>query len=95
MIVLREGYQQRDDVAPSKKLSKIWHTIGWVKRVLVFVLLYLLNANWILLTIAGVSMWILYNIACNIGRKQKWYYVGKSGIDGIIRRILPFIKFDR
>ncbi len=95
MIILREGFQQRDNIAHTKKLSKIWHAIGFAMRALVFVLLYLMGTGWLLLVVAGVLMWIVYNIACNIGRKQKWYYVSKSGIDGIIRKILPFIKFDR
>lgn len=95
MIILREGFQQRDNIAHTKKLSKTWHAMGFVMRALVFVLLYLRGVGWVLLVVAGLSMWMVYNITCNIGRKQKWYYVGKSGIDGVIRKVLPFINFDK
>lgn len=95
MIILREGFQQRDRVKPSPKTSAIWHGLGWVIRFDLLLLLYVLQVNIWLLIVATILMWPVYNIACSIGRKQKWYYVDTKGIDGIIRKLLPFIKFDK
>ncbi len=95
MLILREGFQQRDSIIPNKKIKAIWHGLGWVIRFNLLFLLYILKIDIWFLILAIILMWPVYNIACNIGRKQKWYYVGKNGIDGIIRKILPFIKFDK
>jgi hypothetical protein len=43
----------------------------------------------------GLLLSVGYNISCNIGLKKKWYYVSNTGIDGIIRKLLPFINFDK
>jgi hypothetical protein len=95
LIVIREGFQQRDRVDPNQSISALWHSYGFVIRFLVFGLLYRDGASWLTLTSSVILMWPLYNLACNIGGKKKWYYVSKKGIDLIIRKILFFVNFDK
>lgn len=95
LITVREGFQQRDRVEPENGYSKAWHWFGFLMRFLVFALVFRLGQSWIYNSIAIVILWPLYNIACNIGMKQKWYYLSNKGIDGFIRKCLPFINFDK
>ena len=94
LIVVREGFQQRDRVDPNQSISALWHSYGFIMRFLVFGLLYRTGADWIVLTASVVLMWPLYNVSCNLGGKKKWYYVSDRGIDLIIRKILFFVNFD-
>lgn len=94
LITLREGFQQADSLKHSEHLSKIWHILGFLIRSLLFTLFYIIGTHWLILATSVLIMWPLYNIACNIGRKQKWYYLSNSGIDKILRKIFFFIKFD-
>lgn len=95
LITLREGLQQRDRVAHSKLMSDLWHGVGFIMRVAVFVLLYMITKDYLILSIAAFIMFVLYSIACSIGSKQKWYYVSNRGIDKIIRKLFFFINFDK
>ena len=95
LITLREGLQQRDRVAHTKFMSDLWHGVGLVMRIAVFVLLYMLTKDWIMLSIAAFVMFVLYSISCSIGSKQKWYYVSNRGIDRIIRKLFFFVNFDK
>lgn len=95
LIIFREGFQLADKIKPSKKLSSIWHGVGFTIRGLIFTWLYLIKVEWYILTASIILMWPIYNIACSIGLGHKWYYVSKNGFDGIIRKIFPFINFDK
>jgi len=95
LITIREGLQQRDRVQHTKLMSDLWHGVGLVMRIVVFVLLYMLTKDWIMLSIAAFVMFVLYSISCSIGSKQKWYYVSNRGIDGVIRKLFFFINFDK
>jgi len=95
LIVFREGFQQADWKKPNPSYSDIWHLLGWVMRFIVFGILFRAGANWIVLSVSVVMMWPIYNIAINIGRGNKWYYVSKKGIDGVIRKVLFWVNFDK
>lgn len=95
LITAREGYQQRDRVEPKQKYSKIWHQLGFFIRFLLTGITFVLTLNWYLTSLMVIIFWPLYNIACNIGAKKKWYYLSDKGIDGMIRKLLPFVKFDK
>lgn len=95
LIVFREGYQQADNVRHSKRLSAIWHGLGFLMRLFVFALIYLSGANVYLLIAAGLLMWPVYNIACNISRGQHWFYLSNHGIDKLIKKVLFFVKFPK
>jgi hypothetical protein len=94
LITIREGFQQRDILVPDPAVSFAWHLYGWMIRFFVFSLLFRLGATFWMLVLSVFIMWPLYNIACNIGRKNKWYYLSDKGLDGIIRKMLPFINFN-
>lgn len=93
LIVCREAYQQADWKKHNPSYSDIWHVLGWLMRFITFGLLYRAGANWIILSVSIVLLWPVYNIAINIGRGNKWYYLSDKGIDGILRKILFFVKF--
>ena len=93
LIIAREGFQQADWKKYNPAYSDIWHILGWVMRFIAFGMLYRTGANWILLFISVLLMWPIYNIVINIGRGNKWYYLSDKGIDGILRKILFFVKF--
>jgi len=93
LITLREGLQQRDRVAHSKQMSKLWHGVGFVIRMLLITVVYLLTFNLILTVVTGLILTVFYSIACAIGSKQKWYYLSDSGIDKLLKKLLFFIKF--
>jgi VIT1/CCC1 family predicted Fe2+/Mn2+ transporter len=93
LISLREGLQQRDRVSPSKLMSKLWHGVGFVLRMLLIVFVYFLTHDILLTLIITFILSILYSISCAIGSKQKWYYLSNSGIDKILRKLLFFIKY--
>jgi len=94
LIVIREGFQQADWKKHNPAYSDIWHLLGWVMRFIAFALLYRFGASWITLIISVVIMWPVYNIACNIGRGNKWYYLSKKGIDLLLRKVFFFVNFD-
>ena len=95
LLAVREGFSLRDRIDPGKGYSKAWHWFGFLIRLLLTVIMFQASFDWLLTGIVIVILWPVYNIACNIGLKQKWYYKSKSGIDGVIRKMLPFIKFDK
>ncbi len=95
LIVLREGYQQADSKEPSEQLSKIWHTLGGFMRAFIVVLFYLLNAHLYILIAIVFLLWPVYNIACNLGRKQHPLYLSDRGIDKLIKKVLFFVKFPK
>jgi len=95
LIVIREGFQQRDRVEPNPSMSTLWHTYGWVMRFLVFGLLYRSDATLLTLIASVVIMFPLYNISCNIGAKKKWYYLSNKGIDLLLRKVFFWVNFDK
>jgi NhaP-type Na+/H+ or K+/H+ antiporter len=95
LITIREGLQQRDRVEHTKLMSNLWHGVGLIMRVAVFVLLYLITNDVVILTITGVILFVLYSISCSIGSKQKWYYVSNRGIDKLIRKLFFFVNFNK
>lgn len=95
LITLREGFQQADWFKHNPSYSTIWHTLGLLMRFMVFGLLYREGANTIELIISVVIMWPMYNIACNIGRNKKWYYLSNKGVDLLLRKLFFFINFDK
>jgi hypothetical protein len=78
LITLREGFKFRDEVYPSKTMSFVWHLVGGFTRFFIFCVLYRLGANVFTLIVSVIIMWPLYDIACNIGLKKKWNYVGNT-----------------
>lgn len=94
LIPLREGYQQRDRVEPSKYTSNIWHGLGLIMRLILILFIYITTKNLIYTTATLFMLTVVYSIACAIGSKQKWYYLSNRGIDKILRRLLFWIDFN-
>ena len=94
-LIAREGFQQRDRVDPSNPVSKTWHAFGWFMRLLITGVAYQSTGSYLYVLLFVVLFWPVYNISCNIGAKRKWYYVSKSGIDGLIRKMFYKINFDQ
>jgi hypothetical protein len=78
LITIREGFKFRDQIYPSKTMSFIWHTFGWLTRFFLFGVLFRLGASTFTLIVSVIIMWPLYDIACNLGLKKKWNYVGNT-----------------
>ena len=95
LLAVREGFSLRDRIDPGKGYSKAWHWFGFLIRLLLAGIMFQATFNWWLTGIVVVIIWPVYNIACNIGLKKKWYYLSNKGIDGVIRKLLPFIRFDK
>lgn len=79
--------------------SKLSHQMGLFLRIGLFFILGLdakhTEVMLILLLLYVIIAWPMFNITINIFRKMKWYYVGTGGIDGLIRKVLFFINFDK
>ena len=91
-LILREGFQQRDWKYPNASVNKWWHIYGWFMRLMIVGILYNSTKSWFQTIVAILLLWVVYNISCALGRKEKWYYLGSSGIDGIIRKVGVVIK---
>ena len=87
LVTIREGLQQRDRVQPGKGVSKLWHFTGFLIRLSIFAVMVFLRAPVFLLLITALVIWPLYNIACNLGARQPWYYLSDKGTDGVIKRL--------
>ena len=75
--------------------SNLWHGVAAIIHVIIILLCAYLYKWWGLAVGLFVN-WILYNIIIAKFLRQKWYYVGTtSRVDRIIRKLLPFINFDR
>lgn len=95
MLVLREAFQQADFKKHNPAYSDIWHILGFMMRFIIFGVLFQVGAKTWVLALSVLLMWPAYNVAINIGRGNKWYYVSKRGIDGIIRKVFFFVNFDK
>jgi len=88
LIVIREGFQQRDRVDPGKGYSKAWHWFGFIMRLLLAGAIYQTSQSWTLTIITIAFLWVGYNMSCNIGAKKPLFYLSDKGIDGAIKRFL-------
>ena len=100
-ILFREGFNMRERITPDVDYAEGWHKIGWWLRAMVFIIVQLITKEigvreQIIYGLATlITLWPLYNLACNIGLRRKWYYVGKKGIDWVIRKIFYKVNFDK
>lgn len=102
-FLIKEGAERAYDKqvkSPKNKLSKLYHIMSLFVRLGLFLTLGyftkdLTEYKLLLLASFVIIAWPMYNITINIFRKDKWYYVGKGGIDGVIRKLLPLINFDK
>ena len=46
LIIVREGFQQRDRVDPNKGYSKAWHWFGFLLRLLFAGVMFQLTFSW-------------------------------------------------
>lgn len=99
MLAIREGMLQKYiyrkmKPAEKRKLSKQWHAVGGIARVLLIALTVV--AGWSWLAAAAVAGSLLYNVAINLYKGHKWWYVGTVALtDRIIRKLFFFINFDK
>lgn len=94
-VIVREGFQQRDRVAPSDNASLSWHWFGLLIRLLIVGLMFQYTYNWYLTGLIAFILSVVYTVSCNVGSKNKLYYLSNRGIDKLIRKILFFINFDK
>jgi hypothetical protein len=84
-----------EQYANATRLSWVWHGIGFVFHFLL-VVLFAFVGGWLWAVIGFFLNWIGHNIIIAVIMGQKWYYVGKTAwFDKMIRKLLPFIKFDK
>lgn len=93
-LIAREGFQMRDKKEPNQGYSTAWHAMGWFMRLFIVGIIFQLTWSIPLTIVMALLLTVGYNISCNIGLKQKWYYVSNKGIDKIIRKVFFFINFD-
>jgi len=75
--------------------SKYWHTIAFIVKLPLVAVAYI-ESGLIAALVVTFICWIPYNIVIALMMGQKWYYVGKTAwTDKLIRKLLPFINFDR
>lgn len=104
-FLIKEGaeraYDKFQNLQIKIDMSTLYHIMSLVIRVFLFFIIGLetqelaLGLKLFWLGSFALIAWPIYNITINIFRKDKWYYVGKSGIDGLIRKIFFFINFDK
>jgi len=79
----------------AERLSFAWHGVGLVMHVLLVALIAFIG-GWFWAIVAFLLNWLGHNIIIAMIMGQKWFYVGKTAwTDKLIRRILPFINFDK
>lgn len=94
-LIVREGFQMRDKTEPENGYSRAWHWFGFLMRLMVAGIMFQISGSWLLTGLIAFILWPVYNIACNIGLKKKWYYLSNSGIDLILRKVFFFVNFDK
>lgn len=103
-FLIKEGAERAYDKevkSPKNKLSKLYHIMSFFVRVGLFLTLGIVtkdfetNIKLLLLSSFAFISWTGYNIVINLFRKDKWYYVGTSGVDLVIRKVFFFINFDK
>lgn len=102
-FLVKEGAERafdKFDKSPTNPLSKLYHIMSFFVRLGLFFILGLATKQMpdfdkiMLLVLFAFIAWPGYNITINLFRKDKWYYVGRGGIDMIIRKIFFFVDFD-
>jgi len=84
-----------EQYAKSKRLSWVWHKIGFIIHFLL-VVLFAFVGGWIWMLVGFFLNWIGHNIIIALMMGQKWYFVGTTAdTDKLIRKLFPFINFDR
>jgi hypothetical protein len=79
----------------AERLSFAWHGVGLVMHVLLVALIAFIG-GWLWAVMGFFLNWIGHNIIIAVIMGQKWYYVGKTAwFDKMIRKLLPFINFDK
>jgi hypothetical protein len=104
-FMLKEGAERLSDKIENAYITgnQSWlsHRAGWAIRFFLLAIIGVVGHHlktstyWELISLYMLLAWPGFNITINIFRKSKWYYVGKNGIDGLIRKCLPFINFDQ
>lgn len=99
LIALREGMVLSNWQTGKQKYLQTWHRAGWAIRFCLISAVAMLTKHtgfmWYFVAGSVVVAWPVYNIIINLFTGKKWYYLSNKGIDGIIRKCLPFIKFDK
>jgi hypothetical protein len=76
--------------------SKWWHRGMLAIRAFIVLMMWVVLYDY---TITGIVLFataIEYNITINLINKLKWYYVGTTAAtDKLIRKLLPFVKWEK
>jgi len=75
----------------TNKYSREWHIVGWIIRMLLVTIFFLISGIWWAIVVGFIS-WIPYNIIISLIVWKKWWYLSDSGIDKIFKSILQWIK---
>jgi len=78
-----------------KRLSWVWHGVGAIFH-FILIMMFAFVGGWIWMLVGLFLNWIGHNIIIALIMGQKWYYVGTTAwFDKQIRKLLPFINFDK
>jgi len=86
-LVIKWGLCQ--DKSKVAKVSKYWHTVGFLIRALLVVIIFLTSGNWWWTGAAAFLCWLPYNMIINWCNGWPTFYFGKtSWIDRLINKLL-------
>jgi len=93
LTAIREGLINRWGLEPNKarvrKISRVWHALGFLIRALLVVIIFLISGNWYITGAAAFFCWLPYNMIINWCNGWPTFYFGKtSWIDKLINKLL-------
>jgi len=95
LFALWNGLVIKWKLSGDQKYSRYWHIVAFLVK-LPLVAVVFIASDWYFALVAGFVCWIPYNVIIALVIGQRWYYVGKTAwFDIQIRKLLPFIKFDK
>ena len=96
LVLFREGVQQRYMyINQTKRLSTIWHALGFWLRFVLIGLTYVVTVDLWFTGVALILLSVGYNVTINLFKGHRWYYVGTiAWTDRMIRKVLWFVKFE-
>lgn len=78
-LINKQLYQD-DTFEKQQATSKVWHTVGWIIRACLAIIVFLAT-SWVGLWVYIIFAWHLYDIIINLVRGLKWNHLGQNFID--------------
>jgi len=83
-------------IEEEKMWSKWWHRGMLTIRTFIILMLWFTLHNYLIIGTVLFVTAIEYNVTINLINGLKWYYVGTTAAtDKLIRKLLPFVKWEK